>query len=240
MSSKGGESRAVKQPLKPSFVYDGSRCYISVSCNGYRGQLYLDKFDVSKHLLGKCILFCGTYYTPPEFESYCGKKCKQKWRQSIMHLGKLLCDYKLTSSPKQGHCSTRQYDLSSSCTQDTVVAVSHGNVLPGNFTCNTNSTTSSSVLISSTLSFIKAYKLKGDNGSLQRRVCDLFSPEKDNRAKTLLWNHCKQDLEAAGLHYHARRASDKCNQLTANLDDIVQAFNCLNSADLVPVIYCEA
>ena len=48
-----------------------------------------------------------------------------------------------------------------------------------------------------------------------------------------------QDLEAAGLQYHARRASDKRSQLTANQDDIVQAFNSLVSADLVPSIYCE-
>ena len=40
-----------------------------------------------------------------------------------------------------------------------------------------------------------------------------------------------QDLEAAGLQYHARSASDKRSQLTANMDDIVQAFNCLDSAD---------
>ena len=52
---------------------------MSVTCNGNKGQLYLDKFDGSKRLLGKCILFHGTHYTPPEFESYCGKKCK-KWR----------------------------------------------------------------------------------------------------------------------------------------------------------------
>ena len=31
MTSKGGESLAVKQPLEPSFMYDGSGCYISVS-----------------------------------------------------------------------------------------------------------------------------------------------------------------------------------------------------------------
>ena len=89
MSSKGGESRAVKQPLGPSFMYDGSGCYISVNCNGNKGQLYLDKFDVSKHLLGKCILFHGTHFTPPEFESYCGKKCKKM--ETVSHaLGKTI------------------------------------------------------------------------------------------------------------------------------------------------------
>ena len=88
MSSKGGERRAVKQPLEPSFMYDeqplepsfmydGSGCYISVTCNGKKGQLYLNKFDGSKRLLGKYILFHGTHYNPPEFESYCGKNIKK-------------------------------------------------------------------------------------------------------------------------------------------------------------------
>ena len=46
-------------------------------------------------------------------------------------------------------------------------------------------------------------------------VCDLFSSEEVDHAKTLLWNHCMQDFETAGLQYHARRASDKRSQLTA-------------------------
>ena len=50
ISSKDGGSCAVKQPLEPSFTYVGSGCYISVTCNGNKGQLYLDKFDVSKRL----------------------------------------------------------------------------------------------------------------------------------------------------------------------------------------------
>ena len=108
------------------------------------------------------------------------------------------------------------------------------------YTSNTTSTTSSPVLLSSALSFIKTYRLKGDNDSLKRRVCDLFSSEEVDHVKTLSWNHCMQDLEAAGRQYHARRASDKRSQITANLDDIVQAFNCLDSADLVSSIYCEA
>ena len=133
-----------------------------------------------------------------------------------MQLGKPLCDYNLTCQPKQGNYSPKQDDLSSSCTHDTAGFVSHRNVLPGNSspsTSNTTSTTSSPVLLSSALSFIKAYRLKGDNDSLKRRVCDLSSEEVDY-AKTLLWNHCMQDLEAAGLQYHARRASDKRSQLT--------------------------
>ena len=56
----------------------------------------------------------------------------------------------------------------------------------------------------------------------------------------MLWDHCRQDLEAAGLPYHSRRDSDRRSQIAANLDDIVQAFVVLDSSDLIPGIYCEA
>jgi hypothetical protein len=42
------------------------------------------------------------------------------------------------------------------------------------------------------------------------------------------------------LVFHARRDSDNRSQLVANLDDIVQAFEVLDSSDTIPTIYCEA
>ena len=57
-------------------------------------------------------------------------------------------------------------------------------------------------LTSPALSFIKAYRLKGDNVSLKKSVCDHFSSEDVELAKKVLWDHCKHDLEAAGLVYH--------------------------------------
>ena len=47
-------------------------------------------------------------------------------------------------------------------------------------------------------------------------------------------------LEANGLVFHARRDSDNRSQLVANLDDIVQALEVLDSSDTIPTIYCEA
>ena len=46
-----------------------------------------------------------------------------------------------------------------------------------------------------------------------------------------------QDLEAAGIAHHSRRGSDKCSQLSANVDDIIQAFVALDSANLITGIY---
>ena len=91
MASKGSDNQSVKPVLKPSVAYDNFGCYICVSCGSYTAQFYLDKFDESKRSLGKCILLNGSWFTPSEFESHCGKKSK-KWKQSIMHSGKSLSD----------------------------------------------------------------------------------------------------------------------------------------------------
>ena len=96
------------------------------------------------------------------------------------------------------------------------------------------------LLINAVLSFIKVCRLKGDVGSLRKKVCEHFSPDDVENAKRLLWDHCKQPLEAAGLIHHSRRGSDRRSQLVANLDDILQSFVALDSSDLIPGIYCEA
>ena len=45
---------------------------------------------------------------------------------------------------------------------------------------------------------------------------------------------------AANLPFHARRDSDKHSQLTANIEDIILAFDALDSSDSIPPIFCEA
>ena len=42
------------------------------------------------------------------------------------------------------------------------------------------------------------------------------------------------------LVFHAHCDSDNRSQLVANLDDIVQALEVLDSSDTIPTIYCEA
>ena len=62
--------------------------------------------------------------------------------------------------------------------------------------------------------------------SLKKSACDHFSPED---VELVLWDHCKHDLEAAGLVYHIRRGSDRRSQISATLDDIIQTFLVLDS-----------
>ena len=90
------------------------------------------------------------------------------------------------------------------------------------------------------LAFIKAYRLRGDVESLKKSVIDRFSSDDVEAAKKLLWDHCEHDLLSAGLLFHSRRDSDKRSSLAANWDDILQAFDFLDSSDLIPHILCVA
>ena len=228
--------------LKPSLLSDGSGCFMYISCGNNSAQLYLDKLDESRWPLGKCILFKGSWFSPSDFESHCGKKTK-KWRQAIMHLGKPLGDYNLSCSQTQGvkHASYvadthTRFQGHSPHVGSQGPSRSVSSALPS----ASSHIHSKPVLINSVLYFIKAYRLKGDVESLKKRVCQHFSPANVENAKKELWDYCRKDLEAAGNAYHIRRGSDKRSQLAANVDDLAEAFIALDSSDLIPGIYCEA
>ena len=74
--------------------------------------------------------------------------------------------------------------------------------------------------VNAALSFINVYRLKGDNVSLKKSVCDHFIPEDQ---KKVLWDHCKYDLEAAGLVY-----TTLFRQISPSLD-IILAFLVIRS-----------
>ena len=96
------------------------------------------------------------------------------------------------------------------------------------------------IVVDPVLSFIKAFRLKGDNETLKGIVIEYFSNAAVESAKALLWGSCENCLLSAGLVFHTRRHPDKRSQLVANLDDLLQAFQCLDTLDQVPPIYCEA
>ena len=55
-----------------------------------------------------------------------------------------------------------------------------------------------------------------------------------------MWESCADALRALNLPYQQRRDSDKRRQLTADVEDIIMAFDALDSNDSIPPIYCEA
>ena len=84
-------------------------------------------------------------------------------------------------------------------------------------------TSSCPLLINTVLSFIKAYRLRGDTES-KRVIHESFSTSKVETAKQPFWQFTKHDLELAGRSFHSRHDSDKYSQLAADLDDILQTF----------------
>lgn len=64
-------------------------------------------------------------------------------------------------------------------------------------------------------------------------VIQLWKPER------LLRDTCEEHILSAGLVLHNHRHCDKRSQLVANFDDLLQAFQYLDTLDQFPSIYCE-
>lgn len=209
-----------------------------------------------KRVKNKCVLLNNKWYSPSEVEALAGKKAK-KWRQSILHLGKPLSAYDLPycDNTLVGVCgppsSSPDGSLSVSTLSSGNVVLSEGNtsavgVVPspqrGELSSpgQTASVPNGPLLVNPVLAFIKAFRLQGDIDTIKRSVCENFSSELVEGAKKALWDQCGTILEAASLPFHIRRDSEKRSQLSANLDDLLKAFDVLDSTDSIPSIFCEA
>ena len=104
---------------------------------------------------------------------------------------------------------------------------------------NSVGTSHSMFIVDTVLSFVKAYRLKGDTNSLKTKN-ERFSGASVCAAKKVLWESCADALRALNLPYQQRRDSDKRRQFTADIEDIIIAFDALDSNDSIPPIYCEA
>ena len=198
---------------------------------------------------GKCVLVGGKWYTPSEVETLGGEKAR-KSKESLLHNGKPLTEYNLTCP-----ATTQDIHIATVPTHNTVTSVRsvspcsdvslHSNNSPCTLTSMSSTSNMVSVgtnctfLIDSALAFIKAFRLKGDANSLKRIVYERFSSDAVDTAKSLC-DSCGQLLEEAGMPYQSRRDSDRRSQLSANLEDIIMAFNALDTNDLIPQIFCEA
>ena len=71
-------------------------------------------------------------------------------------------------------------------------------------------------------------------------MCERFSGAAVFTAKILLWDSCAEALRSLNLPFQQRRDSDKRKQITADVEDLVLAFDALDSNDSIPPIFCEA
>ena len=98
----------------------------------------------------------------------------------------------------------------------------------------------SSVFCEPVLAFVKAFRLRGDASALKQAALGRFSPSMLAEAKKSLWEHCRTDLSSLELSFTSRRNTGKRSQASADLDDLVLAFDKLDEVDKLPLIYCEA
>ena len=76
--------------------------------------------------------------------------------------------------------------------------------------------------------------------SLKIKSGERFSGAPISAAKKLLWDSCAQALRSLNLSYQQRRDSDKRKQLTADIEDLLLAFDALDTNNSIPSMYCEA
>ena len=223
MACESGDGDGSGDLKIPGVLCDSSGRYISIVCGSAKGKLYVEKLKPSasaggktRRVIPKCILSRSKWYSPSEFEVLGGSSAK-KWRSSLMHDG----------------CSLDQFDL------DHVV----GSVEPCSGMSANNGVAgqvASSFVTDVVLAFIKAYRMRGDSVSLKTIVLERFVPLSIEQAKLCLWSAYTADLVAAGLQFHQRRNSDKRLQVSADFDDIISWFECLDSLEKIPPIFCEA
>ncbi len=90
------------------------------------------------------------------------------------------------------------------------------------------------MIVDPILAFIKAYRLKGDNESLKKVISDRFDISALEEAKRKLWGDCEHALSEEGLVSQRRRSAIK------HLEDILAAFEALDTTASLPEMFCEA
>lgn len=86
------------------------------------------------------------------------------------------------------------------------------------------------------LAFVKAFRLRGDANALKQAALGRFNSPALANAKKALWEACSTDLSLLELPFTPRRSSEKRSQASADLEDILGAFDKL---DKIPQIFCE-
>ncbi|XP_071946230.1 uncharacterized protein [Antedon mediterranea] len=67
---------------------DEGNTIVEVDCGGNKAQLYVNKLCQGSK--GLCINHRGHWYTPNEYQAFCGRETAKDWKRSIRHRGKSL------------------------------------------------------------------------------------------------------------------------------------------------------
>ena len=196
---------------------------LSVSCGTLCAQFDVDLFK-SQSALGKknikCVQVAGSDWVTPA----------RNWKRSII----------FNKSPIGSFLSLSHdsYDATLVCSQSLVEA----SPPPTDSASAVDPSVSAPVLdvCSPVLAVIKAARLRFDAASIKKLLQDRFQFNDLSAAMKLLWENCQPKLAGLDFVFHTRRDSEKRTALGAVCDDLLLAFDKLDSVAGIPPIYCEA
>ena len=90
------------------------------------------------------------------------------------------------------------------------------------------------------LAYLKAFRQRADYESMRNQILSKYDGSSIRAAKDILWRDCSTDLARLQLEKKVRRSSSTRSQELADLDDIIEAFDALDSDASLPEVVCSA
>ena len=90
------------------------------------------------------------------------------------------------------------------------------------------------------LAYLKAFRQRDDCESIRNEISSKYVAKSIRAAKDILWSDCSTDLSRLKLEKKVRRSSTVRSQELADLDDIIEAFDTLDSDACLPEVVCSA
>lgn len=197
---------------------DSNGQFLLVSCGSVEGNFYPAKFKKGLPS-SKCIWYNSNWCSLIEFEGFGGRSKSRNWKRTLKHnnvsLGSIL-----EENPELLENVTLSQHLSQAKSS-----------LPS---------LSSSLLCNPVLAYVNAFRLKGDVSSLRQALSEGFSVSEIDDALKCFWDYSHSELESSGFVYRHRRGSEKSPVLELVMDDLLVAFDKLDTNDQIPPIYCES
>ena len=193
--------------------------YLLVSCGSANARFYVDLYRSDCALgkkLVKCVLHGSERITPGRLESMRGKgstknlKCTINFNKSPIYAVLGLSDVR-TSPPVSSQSPKVDKSVQPDSEADPVKSL-----------CN---------LI---LAFIEAYTMREEAASLKRALIENLFDVEFSGAMKALWNFCQGKLKSLSYTYHCRRAIHKRPIRDAVSEDLLLAFEKLDSVDFIP------
>ena len=182
----------------------------------------------------KCVLVGSEWVTPTRFEIMGGRGTAKNWKHSIIYNKASISSVLVNEGVSQDASGARQQLLNTTPTTGgcqlslaSPSADADAEVPMGNLCCPI-------------LAFIKASRLHWDAAAIKKALIDGFCDTDLSQALKRLWEFSQIKLTSLGFKYHARRDTGKRPAIGVICDDLLSAFEKLDSVAFIPPIYCEA